>query len=812
MWLLTPFHPLRAQAEAIAWSWRLYDQAQAAAWYKQASDKSYLHGTLELREGSLVLTVPAALVWGLFDTLAEVGVTPPKRSDGRLLSQIEVLTRAEVQKLQEQGHNFSERGHFFPFQLGPVRNGPCNDPGGKQWWVEVHSPALRALRRSYGLGPSPKNGFRLIFANRDKGVLSSGPSCKKAAATIRITIQQKILRLPPRLLRPVERLGPVCRWLADFGWDIPTGQPMPAWEQAQECLQDQPLPLRPLEDYSPLLSLLAAHFGPNRVPDHGWKAWEGFACVAPYFQVLTPQLWEILHGTDEWSRLAQALFAQSRPFLDDYTGTIGPTPHQASCLAIRLLKKYPASSADKKAAEDHGWPSDFAEGKIVTFLRQLHQAERAGEHEDWRIGTPESGLVSFAVRKGLPNPGEKHLAVAQPIHPYDYKDFEGKIESGYGAGLVKKLEETPALITRLGKGEIHFTTASGRYPRRFILKQTSPKNWVLLNTTPTQKVPYEKIHFGSIPKEKVLDKLLNLGPGAIVQPKIDGAAALARLNPQSIEVVSYRASRAPGHEDHPIIHTERLFHGRPIVKIPKSLLNTILRGELYGIDTKTGLVIPPNLLGALLNASVGRSLQEQKDKNIKLKFMAFDLPQLGKQLLRDVPYPQRLEKLKEVLKYLPEEFHLPEMATTPEEAKQLWENIQSGKYPLTREGIVIHLPEGKPQKAKLRNEYDVYIRGFAPGKGRLANQGIGSIRYSLTPDGPIVGEVGSGLSDELRQQMHEDPDAFIGRVARILAQEQFPSGAYRAPVLLGLHEDYPLAATEQVKNTNSTRKPSSRNS
>jgi len=65
----------------------------------------------------------------------------------------------------------------------------------------------------------------------------------------------------------------------------------------------------------------------------------------------------------------------------------------------------------------------------------------------------------------------------------------------------------------------------------------------------------------------------------------------------------------------------------------------------------------------------------------------------------------------------------------------------------------------------------------------------------LKPGGDPVGKVGTGFSSEVRKQMMESPDDFIGRVARIRAQEQFPSGAYRAPAFLALHEDYPNKPT-----------------
>ena len=134
-------------------------------------------------------------------------------------------------------------------------------------------------------------------------------------------------------------------------------------------------------------------------------------------------------------------------------------------------------------------------------------------------------------------------------------------------------------------------------------------------------------------------------------------------------------------------------------------------------------------------------------------------------------------------------------ATDPESALALWKRITGGKHPLTREGVVIHSPTGKPQKIKQHEEHDVHVREIVPGLGKYKGVGAGAFRYSHAPEGPVVGEVGTGLSDELRRAMHADPAAFIGRVARVKAQEQFPSGALRAPALLALHEDEPLAKT-----------------
>jgi len=94
---------------------------------------------------------------------------------------------------------------------------------------------------------------------------------------------------------------------------------------------------------------------------------------------------------------------------------------------------------------------------------------------------------------------------------------------------------------------------------------------------------------------------------------------------------------------------------------------------------------------------------------------------------------------------------------------------------------------------KLYEEHDVHVKDIFPGKKSLEGVGAGGFSYSLKPGEESVGEVGSGFTQSTREQMLQSPEDFIGRTARIRAQEQFPSGAYRAPSFLALHEDYAKA-------------------
>jgi ATP-dependent DNA ligase len=119
----------------------------------------------------------------------------------------------------------------------------------------------------------------------------------------------------------------------------------------------------------------------------------------------------------------------------------------------------------------------------------------------------------------------------------------------------------------------------------------------------------------------------------------------------------------------------------------------------------------------------------------------------------------------------------------------MWKRITSGKDPLTEEGIVAWpVKGGRPLKVKQTPEYNTFVQSIFPAKGRLRGM-AGGFEYSRSPEGKPVGRVGTGFSDEVRRQMLEEQEDWIGRVARVRAQQAFPSGALRAPVFIGLSED-----------------------
>jgi len=451
--------------------------------------------------------------------------------------------------------------------------------------------------------------------------------------------------------------------------------------------------------------------------------------------------------------------------------------------------------------------------KPLRFVIQKHLAQRAGPHFDIRFG-PDQGhkptLLSWAARKLPEQPGEKRMAFQQPLHTGAYADFEGEIVSGYGKGTVKTHDKGQIIVTKVTPDKINFAVIHKKHPETFTLvrksgppidpstareKRTQGGSWLMINTTPTDVIKHKKVHYAKVPAndiEKLFDEKW------LHSEKIDGAAALYRVLADRIEVLSYR----PTTTGRPIVHTYRV-GGTTNVDIPKHLVGSILRGELYGVRHSTGRAIPPQELGGILNAATAKSLAKQKEQGVDLRSRIFNILRYGKKTVGlEEPLAGRLEKLKEIMQYLPSpKFSLPEMAGSPEEQRALWKRITTGKHPLTHEGIVAWPKAGgKPTKVKLYDEHDVFVREIFPGTGKLEGTGAGGFEYSLEPKGPVVGKVGTGFSEATRKQMWETPDEFKGRIARIKAQGQFPSGAFRAPGLIAFHEDYPAVKAAADSN------------
>lgn len=173
-----------------------YKAGHAFGWLyrgnKQAATNYPLAGRLYLaKSGWLLLSVPNALVRGVFDALVAPGAELPLAGvmnvpnvDADVLNaHISVMTADEVNKIGVE--NINERGHMFSYRLGGMREIDVKKVNGvsKVWVIQVASPDLAAVRKSYGLSPLPNGDhqFHITFAVRRKKVLQDN-AVRKAAA------------------------------------------------------------------------------------------------------------------------------------------------------------------------------------------------------------------------------------------------------------------------------------------------------------------------------------------------------------------------------------------------------------------------------------------------------------------------------------------------------------------------------------------------------------------------------------------------------------------------------------------------------
>ena len=410
---------------------------------------------------------------------------------------------------------------------------------------------------------------------------------------------------------------------------------------------------------------------------------------------------------------------------------------------------------------------------VLTLVRQRHDAKRSGLHEDTRFGSP-SGLFSFATPRFLPEkPGEKRLMIPQPIHDWTYKDFEGTIQNGYGAGDVSKIEESPVVIVKNTPNHIQFTRGNTKDAPLYDMIQTGNGNWLISMRKPDEP-PVVKVikkeHFKAIPLEQVADLI---DAGASVTPKIDGAGMRLYLGDKGISAWGIRPNKEGGHPS----YTDVIGSLRG-AKVSDELKGTILRGELYGM--KNGKPIHPTELTSILNSTLTNAIDKKQKNGIRLLIAALAVNKNGVD-----DYTADVKSITDKLG-LPFVHSVP--AYTGEAAKKLVAAIKAGKYPLTREGVVIHQPGKRPLKSKVISDYDVLIRDIFKAdtdRGDMA----GGFTYSYPNSDEIVGRVGTGFTDEMRKDMWQHPEKYIGQIARIHSQEQLPSGALRAPGFLALKAD-----------------------
>lgn len=333
---------------------------------------------------------------------------------------------------------------------------------------------------------------------------------------------------------------------------------------------------------------------------------------------------------------------------------------------------------------------------------QRHEARRSGVHLDLRL-VDGPRAHSWALRS-WPTPGQIVLAVRQPTHTRDYAlGFEGRIESGYGAGQVTMVRREKAEILDADDAHVRFNLYPGARVEEYLLKHTTDANWILRQITPQRQarhIPDRKPAY----KETRPEKLDPADPKTVWQAKIDGAHVLLDLGSSHPRVFSYR----PGKKSELINHTPRL-KSLLTVDTPPALRGALLRAELGAVDAD-GHALPAAQIGGLLNAGVWKSRERQKELGARPLLYSLDVVRWRGKNVENAPYAEKARMLDEARVHAPW-LRKPPTATTVGAKEALRRAIDEGREKSTVEGLVEwHADKSVPTKAKFFPERDVFVR------------------------------------------------------------------------------------------------------
>lgn len=417
---------------------------------------------------------------------------------------------------------------------------------------------------------------------------------------------------------------------------------------------------------------------------------------------------------------------------------------------------------------------------------QAHNASH--QHYDYRL--QEGDITHSFAARSLPGDKDKILLVRQPTHLASYSDFEGMIPSGYGAGTVKKVYDNTVEVIKSGGNRIKLIMPEGEHT----LIPLKGKDYLLIknkNTIPNPTTTKIEMKDSSRKEIDFNDST------KIHQPKVDGGHTIFRLNSDGVNrIYSYRTSQKSGL---PIEHSHQI----PLLrdaKVPSDLNGVEFRGELYA-KTRDGKPMSVENIAGILNSGIRKSREKQAVEGSLLPYMYRVVKWKNGKNVEKAPYSEHIEMMKEIASKVPG-FHMPEIADTPEKKIQMFNQIKNKTHPDTVEGIVeydLNASGGDPKKIKLRDTHEVVIREVFPAKTKSGKQIAGGFTYSWKPDSKIVGRVGTGFTQKMREDMLKNPEEYLGRIARIKTQQVYESGAARAPSFYGLHIEKNL---EKAANMN----------
>ena len=206
------------------------------------------------------------------------------------------------------------------------------------------------------------------------------------------------------------------------------------------------------------------------------------------------------------------------------------------------------------------------------------------------------------------------------------------------------------------------------------------------------------------------------------------------------------------------------------------LEGTVIDGEIFFPSASASGAGMKDFLSvvSIMNSTPEESIRKQAE-TAALGYAIFDVLWYKNKCVKYLPYGKRraiLEDIAENLRVRCPDIQLVEVWY--EDAWTCYNRVVSSGG----EGVVVKLLDSEYGKGwykiKKRPTFSTVIIGFVEGKGKYKGM-VGAVRLGVYNDGEIV-EIGrvSGMSDDVRVDLTDFPDKYLGVVLDVTAQELTP--------------------------------------
>lgn len=485
-------------------------------------------------------------------------------------------------------------------------------------------------------------------------------------------------------------------------------------------------------------------------------------------------------------------------------------------LADYKRKRDFSKTAEPKGAK--GKPLPKAVKGASRFVIQKHDASRL--HYDFRLEM-EGVLKSWAVPKGLPwKQGEKHLAVEVEDHPVEYATFEGIIPEGqYGGGTVMVWDRGKYYIygeqplKALREGKMHLVLdgekARGEWTLVRLRGNESKPQWLLMKTGESMKALSKKRDDESVKSGRTMKQIAgdrdktwqsnraeeDQGGKATLKRRIQAALKKKDKSKKAVRSttsgnVAVDLARLPSARAHFIEPMKaRLVESPPAagdwmyeLKFDGFRACAVKDGTKISLVSRNGNELHsrfPEIAEAMKELSIdecvidgeivaldheGRSsfqlLQaiEMEGRKAPLRFYVFDLLQLNRKSLLQLPLTSRKEALEKICQGAPDLIRY--SGEIGRDAKPLLVEVEKRGL----EGLIGKLRDSKYEpgrrsgtwiKLKAVHEQEFVIGGYTPPGGSRKHFGAILVGYYERKQLKFAGKVGSGFTAKSLSILHQ---------------------------------------------------------